>query len=397
MMEAALREHAATAHAGFRSFRSTAIILGASAALLAAVLQPALSEALQLEASHAATILGGFMGVALIAALAHARWGFHSRVYQALNTVESVWSIWGCLVLIFVSGPAGHFFWGVYLALSVQTGTFGHNVRLNRVLFIAGPIGLAAAFALRGDWTSVQLTALAALLAFVAWGTTWNTTYRMVEGLVAMRALERKERDLAVLRDRERIARDLHDGLGAVLTGLLYRVQEHGSQPEPDRDSIAHRLRESIEELRNVVWVLREESQSLDDLVVWLQTRCADLCMGEVELVFHAPSGDQRLHGTVRMHLVRIVLEAVRNAVTHGRARWVEVTLWVGDDVRVVVKDDGTGFGEDAMRRSTGGLANLRARSADLGGTLSIASSESGTELCFQCPASPSLFMRAET
>jgi signal transduction histidine kinase len=400
--QAVMAEFATGTHAGFRSPASTAMVMGVAAGMLAACLQTELVAALRLPAGVATVVLGGFMVVVVAAVCAHARLGFASRMYQVLNGVESAWGVLGSLVLIYASGPLGTFFWSVFIGICVQTGSFGHNRWFNGALFVGGPLALAVALIVfRDDWVAAQITGLAALVSLAAWATTLKSTARLAEVLAAKRLLEIQEADRALLRDRERIARDLHDGLGAVLTGLLYRVREQVSREQRagsesatsdqeaasglDEEGVEGRIRECIDELRGVVWVLREDDRSFGELCAWLQTRCADLCSGEIELTFHAPDCDRQLDTTLRMHLVRMVLEAVRNAVRHGAPRHIEVSLQVADEIKIVVKDDGSGFSAQNLHPHSGGLANLRTRSSALGGTLSIASSLQGTELSFHC------------
>jgi signal transduction histidine kinase len=366
--------------------RSTALMVGVSAAVLFALLQPTLARTLGLPRVVSGLVVGGFLLVVAAAAGAHAWRGFDSGLYQTFNALENVWCGVGSLVLVYAARVHGYFFWTIYVVLCVHTGSIGHLPRFNGALYVLAPLTLATAFVVfRNDWTGAQITVLMGLVAFVAWATTLRSTRYVSERLAATRLLEVRERDVALLRDRERIARDLHDGLGAVLTGLLYRVQASEHDSELDSEDIEERLRECIEELRSAVWVLRDDSRTFEALMAWLRARCSDLCANDVELTFEVTQGVPALDGSLQLHLVRMVLEAVRNAVRHGRARHVQVSIQVLEEVLVLVRDDGVGFDDDKLEQRAGGLANLQNRSSALGGHLTIATSALGTELRFQC------------
>ena len=84
-------------------------------------------------------------------------------------------------------------------------------------------------------------------------------------------------------------------------------------------------------------------------------------------------------------HAVAVIREAVSNVVHHARAETVNVTLAVGDDVRIEVSDDGIGLDENITRS---GLANLEARAVDCGGSMLLraATDTGGTELIWTVP-----------
>jgi signal transduction histidine kinase len=86
--------------------------------------------------------------------------------------------------------------------------------------------------------------------------------------------------------------------------------------------------------------------------------------------------------------LLRIVREGVTNAVRHGSARKVEVSLTGGDELRLVIADDGAGFDVDAPRRADAlGLTSMRERTEGLGGTFRLTSEPgSGTRIEVMLP-----------
>ncbi len=198
--------------------------------------------------------------------------------------------------------------------------------------------------------------------------------------------------------ERKRIARDLHDELGQLLTGLRLKLEAVGTMCEDN-----HELRGKIEETQLLVddgidflaWELRPAA--LDDLGLhaalakyvreWSHYSgvAADLLGSNVKKIRLAPDAET--------HLYRIVQEALNNVHKYAEATSVEVYLDKrgNDSVVLIITDDGRGFDpEDKMRRSTGiGLIGMTERAALIGGTLEIESAPGkGTTIHVRTPLS---------
>jgi signal transduction histidine kinase len=183
----------------------------------------------------------------------------------------------------------------------------------------------------------------------------------------------------ARLDERRRIARELHDRLGEVLTvGLRQLDLDEIMGPEiPEGQSAVARevLVEAMRRLRLVTSGLRDEPVTSFEkaLVDFLNRVCAD---ADVHLVV---LGDETwASAEIIDEAFLIVREALRNALTHGAPQSVVVGVEVTRrELRAWVDDDGKGFavGDDAESPAAGtGLATMRERAALLGGTLAITS-----------------------
>lgn len=185
------------------------------------------------------------------------------------------------------------------------------------------------------------------------------------------RELRRQEELRAVLEERQRFTRDIHDGIGGQLLSLLWRVRGG----ETDRDEIAGEIERGIADLRLVADALHESSDSLAEALENFAARARQqLDAAGIAFDWDMPPGlDVRWEDQRRiLSLYRILQEAVTNAVRHSRA----ARLTIGFDqletgrLRVKVVDDGVGL--DPAAAQGRGLANMRARAAQLGGTLTI-------------------------
>lgn len=181
--------------------------------------------------------------------------------------------------------------------------------------------------------------------------------------------------------ERNRMARDLHDG---VLQDLTYavaamqvtRIKAGGTSLESEIGRQIADLRKSVEGLREAVYDLRlgeEEHRPLPQLVEALVNQNRPRARG-LDISFHVEEGfPSTALGTPGVELLRIIQEALTNARRHSGAGNVQVILKVEDEELVVeVTDDGRGFGPET---SPGvGLSSMVERAAALGGNVRVES-----------------------
>lgn len=354
---------------------------------------PALADTVHVPQLHAAVAGIAFAAITTACALAYRTVGAENRAYQWLNRLENAWTAAGSLGLVFSSGLPTSVFWLPFLMLVAQTSSSGVNVRLNLSLFCGGPLVLSLCqMTVHHNVTAgVVSLGMGAISVFVYY-TVYQSVQRMRQALEEKDRLQAQLSSMMVDSERSRIARDLHDGVGAELAGLMWRAQLLAMEAPDDRvreelDTFLQRVRLGSDELRNVVWLLRQEQQAMGELAAHLRDRCGELCGGGPELEFSFTGPQERiLPAPLRLHLVRATLEAVRNAVRHAQAAHIRVELVGADQVLLTVDDDGRGLPEGVVNRTQGGLANLRRRAAECGGTLQVHPLETGTRLVLALP-----------
>ncbi|HYR30059.1 MAG TPA: ATP-binding protein, partial [Thermoanaerobaculia bacterium] len=213
-------------------------------------------------------------------------------------------------------------------------------------------------------------------------------------GEEALRALPRRLIEMQETTGKQ-IARELHDEIGQVLTGIGMLL----SIPEPLPPSTQARLEEArraVQELSGRVRALALylRPAALDDfgLIAALEglmeryTRQTGIA---VEFV-HAGAEGERFRSEVEVAGYRIVQEALTNVARHAAVRHASVTVEAGDGtLQVLVEDEGVGFDVSAVRAGAG-LGGMRERVAILGGELEIVSAPgSGTRVSAQLPLGP--------
>jgi len=213
---------------------------------------------------------------------------------------------------------------------------------------------------------------------------------RMFAGIIRdiseRKVLERHLSEAAEI-EQQRIAQDLHDGLGSQLSGIallatvLYRKLEAGASPQAelsgelvnhvkDADSQLRRVAHGLMPVEVAASGLTEALASLARITNQADNLSCSLCTDGAFLLEDI---------TVSTHLLRIAQEAVRNAIRHGHAAQIDLSLVVhASHIRLTIRDDGVGIGDSDPAASGLGLRTMRYRSEAIGALLEIAPVETG-------------------
>ena len=228
--------------------------------------------------------------------------------------------------------------------------------------------------------------------------------------------LQGKAEELAVLEERARIARDLHDGFIQSLAGLDLRIEACKLLLQRDPARVPRELEELHEnvargyrEVRRYMTVLRTPGQDGGDLWSTLERLTGEFSVREgIRVELARSTSEVMLPATTAHELAQIAREALRNAVRHGRATRAVIKLGTSaSHTYLVVRDNGTGFvNRPTAIDADGFLApeatpwSIRERTAALGGALAVWTSPGrGAEISILVPtggpaARPSLSRR---
>jgi ligand-binding sensor domain-containing protein/signal transduction histidine kinase len=215
----------------------------------------------------------------------------------------------------------------------------------------------------------------------------WQTSpFRLLVAAVALGLLYaayrvRVRRLLEVERLRLRIASDLHDDLATDLSGIALVSDVLLRRPTlagDDRHQLAE-VRDTalgmVEGLRDIVWTINPEHDTLDAMVRRMRQVAARLLAGQ-PYTFEAavPAGDRAVAMTLRRDVLLIYKEALHNAARHAGAARVAIRLEQRDGrLDLTIADDGRGF-DPAAAGDGHGLRSMRARAAALGADLEVTS-----------------------
>jgi signal transduction histidine kinase len=258
-----------------------------------------------------------------------------------------------------------------------------------------------AALALRVEppfWRTWWFQGLAAgaLLASLVGGVYWVSTQRL------QRQVGRLRQQQALERERARIARDLHDQLGASLTqitllGEMAEADKHlPGEIESYARQIAQTSRDTTRVLDEIVWAVNPSNDTLDGLVTYFCKNAQEyLAVAGLRVRLEVPAAlpGLALPPDVRHNFFLAAKEAVTNVVRHAQASEARIRLRLAPGrFTLEIVDNGRGLGEmnaeQAARRN--GLRNMRKRMEDIGGQFALENAPSGgavVRLTAPCPS----------
>ena len=230
-----------------------------------------------------------------------------------------------------------------------------------------------------------------------------GTARDVTERKLAQDALQMFSRQLIEAQEdeRRRIARELHDQIGQVLTAV--KMNLHAVQRVCDTKEAGAHIKDNIEAVDEALRLVRDLSVDLrppllDDLglvtaLEWYVDRYARRTRVEADVVIDLKDPNERFSREVETACFRIAQEALTNIARHARAKRVLLRLRKKAHVLfLLVKDDGVGFDPQALRKrapraATLGLLGMQERAHAAGGQVEIVSAVSkGTEIRLELP-----------
>ncbi|HWI56750.1 MAG TPA: sensor histidine kinase, partial [Bacillota bacterium] len=242
------------------------------------------------------------------------------------------------------------------------------------------------------------------------WQTRWFLTtatlclLAMIIGSVHYVSTQKLQRELALMRqhealekERARIARDLHDQLGANLT----QVALLGELAESDKDlpeevegharQISQTARDTTRALDEIVWTVNPSNDTLDGLVNYICKYAQEyLALAELRYRLEVPPDLPSLpiSPEVRHHVFLAAKEAINNVVKHAQASsaWVRLHL-EPERFTLEIEDNGRGLAAGDEKKGRNGLRNMRKRMEDIGGEFAAGpGTEGGTRVRLTAP-----------
>jgi signal transduction histidine kinase len=230
----------------------------------------------------------------------------------------------------------------------------------------------------------------------------------LILGIYRFRLWQIKMRFEAVLDERGRLAREMHDtviqgcaSVSALIEGLSSLLK---GQDQPVQNLIEHartQLRTTVNEARDEVWNLRRNKAAENSFASALQTMAEQIAKEYNIPVSCELAGKQFLLNQLATHeLLMIAREALYNAVLHGKPAKIEVLVAFGrSDLTMEVRDDGEGFDPEVIQPNQNhhyGLVGMRERAQSVGGRFRLHSAPGeGTEVQVQIPRRVSMAQNA--
>lgn len=183
--------------------------------------------------------------------------------------------------------------------------------------------------------------------------------------------------------ERMRIARDLHDNLGAELTIVTSKIdtkifKTDKEQEKDELEQIAKQTRNAAIVLRETVWSIKTEKLTVDSLKNKIEEFYRRFESENLfKLEFKVLNEDSELGPLMALNLYRIAQEALTNILKYAAAKQVYIELSAKS---IKISDDGKGFDSDKVKKGYG-LHNMEARAKEMNANFELTSSDKGTEI----------------
>lgn len=221
-------------------------------------------------------------------------------------------------------------------------------------------------------------------------GAVWYSVTRRLH-----RKLEQLARQQAVERERARIAKDIHDDLGANLTLIAVLGDLAKQEKAAERiEKMASTARQAVKSLDEIVWAVNPRNDTLAHLIDYTGQFAVDyLRAAGVRCLLDVPEQppERGVPSNVRHNVFLVVKEALQNIVKHAHATevWLRIHA-TNDDLKIIVEDNGCGFEHVPANALADGLRNMQQRMNELGGKCRIQSRVgAGTEIIVELPWPP--------
>lgn len=229
-----------------------------------------------------------------------------------------------------------------------------------------------------GESEVIRLFWYAALNAVAVYVTVYQTSREEKQNREILE-LEQELKKLAIVEERNRLARDIHDGLGAALSGVIIQAEylltltKGNPTLQTEIAEVKVGAEEAIDEVRRAVSMMRDDFV----LVPQLENMCTTFtARHKVPVTLKIQGTPPALKEEQELGLFRILQECLTNIAKHANAKNVTVDVtFEGDRIAMNIVDDGSGFDPARTPKNHYGLINMKERARKAGGEVSIDSS----------------------
>ena len=228
-------------------------------------------------------------------------------------------------------------------------------------------------------------------LSYLSFSTSNIDMFESLAGIISAMTLQLEQREI-MEKERNRIARDMHDDIGAelskisIICGSLKKEFGADERLIKEVELIKGSTEAIVNNIGNIIWALNPINNTTENLLAYLREYAYEyLEMHGLKSFFLFPNEGENLHlaHEVRTHIFMVIKEALHNIVKHANATTVSIYILIdANKFSCTITDNGSGF--SVMRKNSfgNGLRNMRQRLTEIGGLLKIQSHpEKGTTL----------------
>ncbi len=204
------------------------------------------------------------------------------------------------------------------------------------------------------------------------------------------------EKQLAVQYERQRISAEMHDDIGAGLSGIrlmteMAKMKSKDAENVSEIEKIYNSVGDISAKMKEVIWSLNTENDSLGNLLSYLQKQARQMMenyRGSFTISMCEQIPDIKIGGETRRHIYLAVKEALHNIIKHSGADNVSLIFTCVDKLIIKVADNGKGMNAGESNNAGNGLKNMKNRMEQSGGKFSV-ENNNGLTLIFEIPLNP--------
>ncbi|MEZ4786982.1 MAG: sensor histidine kinase [Flavobacterium haoranii] len=237
----------------------------------------------------------------------------------------------------------------------------------------------------------ISLLLLSVLLGYFLYSKQKMKTIQLIKERELQDALLKIETQNKLQEQRLQISRDLHDDIGSQLTFIISSIDNLKFALGQDNPKVNEKLtnissftRETIVELRDTIWAMNKEEITVEDLETrisnFIENAKISLTRTQFNFISNLNSTNLKpFSSRDGMNIYRIIQESVNNAIKHGNASKIEVSIQeVNKRILVEITDNGSGFNIQEVEKGNG-LNSIQKRASELNGNLEMISNHQGT------------------
>lgn len=214
--------------------------------------------------------------------------------------------------------------------------------------------------------------------------------HRLLRSMVSM---EKKLKDLAIIKERQRISREFHDGVGAKMTSIVLQcdylqlVSQKDANLVKELSNIKESAVESIDDMRRSIAFLQGTFDVAEQIELMIETMSA---RHHIPIERYGVDALRALSIEQQIACCRIIQEAVTNALKHAGGKTIIINTETAPKLlRLTVADDGIGIDETINAKHHYGIKNMMHRAQQIGGAFACARRpEGGTKISLEIPTS---------
>ena len=184
--------------------------------------------------------------------------------------------------------------------------------------------------------------------------------------------------------ERQQIARDLHDDLGATINAIKLLVTHTYVEDKKLIEMISNAsndIRSFYNKLSGTSSNLSSLKERVDNLIALYKN------ITPIEFNHIFIGNEQKISGTTKEALFKIVNEIITNILKHAQAKEVTIQILIDEDIQVIIEDNGIGFAVEKAMKGTGmGLKNIHQRVKNRNGVVHISSTKGNTTIIINIP-----------